>query len=141
VKCHGNVFSYYFALLGVLLVVGAVRSPRFLDALRFAVAWAACYFPFYLIPRTLYLYHYLIPLISGCMAMGAALDVWLAPRARGAAAVALCALAAFGFWLWMPLVYGKYMHDRDVMMWNKNWLQGDRAYKIESELEKKRGGA
>jgi hypothetical protein len=36
----------------------------------------------------------------------------------------------------MPFVYGKYMHDKDVMMWNPNWYQGDSAYKRESLLDK-----
>jgi dolichyl-phosphate-mannose--protein O-mannosyl transferase len=136
VKCHGNVFSYYFALLGVVLVACNFRSPRYLQALLFVVGWAFCYFPLYLIPRTLYLYHYLIPLMIGCMAAGAALDICLPDKWRGVAAFWVCFLTAFGFWLWTPFVYGKYMHDRDVMMWNKNWYEGDAAYKRESEVDK-----
>jgi dolichyl-phosphate-mannose--protein O-mannosyl transferase len=136
VKCHGNVFSYYFALLGVVLLIFPVKSPRYLNALRFSLGWAACYFPFYLIPRTLYLYHYCIPLMIGCMAMGTALDLYLPACARGTVAFFVCGLACFGFWLWMPLVYGKYMHDREVMIWNDNWYHGDAVYKLESELDK-----
>ena len=129
IKCQGNVFSYYFALLGVVVLSVAIKSPRYFEGLRFVVGWAACYFPFYLIPRTMYLYHYLIPLMLGCMGMGAALDVVLRPRYRGIVCVIVCACAIFGFWLWMPFVYGKYMHDRDIMIWNKNWIHGDEAYK------------
>jgi dolichyl-phosphate-mannose--protein O-mannosyl transferase len=137
IKCHGNVFSYYFALLGVIFLTCPIVPARYFDALRFSIGWAACYFPFYWIPRTLYLYHYLIPLMIGSMAMGVALDLWLPPKIRATAAFFIVAATAFGFWLWMPLVYGKYMHDRDVMFWNKNWFQGDAAYKLESELDKK----
>ena len=129
IKCQGNVFSYYFALLGVILLFIAIRSPKYFEAVRFSIGWAVLYFPFYLIPRTMYLYHYLIPLMMGCMAMGVALDVLLAPRYRGFVCVIICACAIFGYWLWMPFVYGQYMHDREIMIWNRNWIEGDAAFK------------
>jgi dolichyl-phosphate-mannose--protein O-mannosyl transferase len=136
VKCHGNVFSYYFAFFGVLALIVPLKRETLLRRLRFSVGWAMCYFPFYLIPRTLYLYHYCIPLMIGCMAAGAALDVYFPPKWRGMASFMICALAVFGFWLWMPFVYGKYMHDRAVMMWNPNWEHGDAVYKRESVADK-----
>ena len=61
--------------------------------------------------------------------MGASLDIYLKPKYRGIACVVICALAVFGFWLWMPFVYGKYMHNRDLMIWNKAWIEGDAAFK------------
>jgi dolichyl-phosphate-mannose--protein O-mannosyl transferase len=136
IKCHGNVFSYYFALIGVILLLFPYKSPHYLIALRFSFGWAVCYFPFYLIPRTLYLYHYLVPLMIGCMAAGASLDIYFPRRWKGTIAVFICALALFGFWLWMPFVYGKYMHDRKIMDWIPNWDHGDAAYKRESELDR-----
>jgi dolichyl-phosphate-mannose--protein O-mannosyl transferase len=140
VKCHGNVFSYYFALIGVVAVLIPFKRENFFTRIQFTIGWAACYFPFYLIPRTMYLYHYLIPLMLGCMSAGVALDVYLPRKWRAAVAFVVCALAAFGFWLWMPFVYGKYMHDRSVMMWNPNWDHGDAAYKRESLAEKNKSG-
>jgi hypothetical protein len=70
------------------------------------------------------------------MAMGAAIDLFAPVKARGTVAVVVCALAAFGFWLWMPYVYGKYMHDRDIMIWNRNWVEGDWHYKSEREADR-----
>jgi hypothetical protein len=72
----------------------------------------------------------------GCMAVRVALDICLPDKWRGIAAFCVCFLTAFGFWLWMPFVYGKYMHDKDVMMWNKNWYEGDAVYKRESQIDK-----
>jgi hypothetical protein len=70
------------------------------------------------------------------MSAGVAIDVYLPRMWRGTVAFLVCALAAFGFWLWMPFVYGKYMHDRDIMLWNPNWDYGDAFYKRESEAAK-----
>ena len=130
-------YAALVVLLGVILILVAFKSSRWMDALRFTVGWASCYFPFFLIPRTLYLYHYLIPLMIGCMGMGASLDIYLSPRYRSMACVVICALAAFGFWLWMPFVYGKYMHDKDLMVWNKAWMEGDSAFQKAREEDQK----
>jgi hypothetical protein len=32
---------------------------------------------------------------------------------------------AFRFWLWSPYVYGMKMHDRAIMDWSRNWIDGD----------------
>lgn len=161
IRCHGNVFSYYFAFAGVVfcclpIIFNFFRSPlsflrnffyarnwsdihKKLVAFRFAFGWMVSYFPLFLVPRTLYLYHYLIPLMIGCCAYGASLDLIIrSPRTRGIVAFVTWALAIFGFYLWMPLVYGKYMHDRSVMFWNDNWLHGDEQYKLARGLNAKK---
>jgi dolichyl-phosphate-mannose--protein O-mannosyl transferase len=124
IRCLGNAFSYYLALAGVIGSTLAVARLH-ARALRLAVGYAVCYFPFYFIPRVLYLYHYIIPLMFGCLAFGAAVDVWLPVRARGAVVVLAVAACCFGFWLWSPYVYGTPMHDRAVMVWSRNWIDGD----------------
>lgn len=53
----------------------------------------------------------------GCTAAGTAIDEYFPRKWRGVIGFIACALAAFGFWLWMPFVYGKYMHDRGIMDW------------------------
>lgn len=157
IRCHGNVFSYYLALLGVILCSiplflkqkinsnnSVEKQINFLDELhgylielRFTIGWLASYLPFYLIPRTLFLYHYLIPLMIGCCAFGTSLEILIkSKRIRGIVAFVSWVLACFGFWLWMPFVYGKYSHDRDIMIWNQNWLHGDSQYKFEQSSDR-----
>ncbi|OHT08990.1 Dolichyl-phosphate-mannose-protein mannosyltransferase [Tritrichomonas foetus] len=138
IKCHGNVFSYYFAFLGVVLCAFPYKHELYMKGIRFTIGWMMCYFPFYLIPRTMYLYHYLIPLMIGCCAYGAILEMILPKKLRGIVAFATWTLAWFGFWLWMPLVYGKYGHDRNIMYWNDNWLHGDAVYKSEQALDRQK---
>jgi dolichyl-phosphate-mannose--protein O-mannosyl transferase len=129
IACMGNVFSYYFALLGIVTIPFGFCHPRWIGAMRFTIGWAVSYFPFYLVPRTMYLYHYLIPLIIGAMACGASLELHLPPFARGVAAIAIAFLAAVGFVLWKSFCYGTKAWDKHIIIWNQNWIHGDRVHR------------
>jgi dolichyl-phosphate-mannose--protein O-mannosyl transferase len=122
IRCFGNAIVYYCALLGIAAMPFAFRRS---NCIKIALGYAFCYFPFYLIPRVLYLYHYIIPLMFGCMAFGAALEIYIPVRFRGVVFVAAVAAAGFGYWLWSPYVYGTQMHDRAIMDWSRNWIDGD----------------
>jgi dolichyl-phosphate-mannose--protein O-mannosyl transferase len=125
VDCLGNVFVYYTAFFSLLVVVASYRRPKWDIAMRFVVGWSCSFFPFFLIPRSVYLYHYLIPLIFGCMAAGAAVELMCPHPAKGIMVVALSALALFGFYLWSPLSYGTTHLDMSVIMWTNRWRWGD----------------
>jgi dolichyl-phosphate-mannose--protein O-mannosyl transferase len=99
IRCFGNAIVYYLALLGLVAILFAFRH---VDCLKILLGYAFCYFPFYLMPRVLYLYHYIIPLMFGCMAFGAALEIYVPRRLRGIVFVVPVAAAAFGYWLWSP---------------------------------------
>ena len=129
IRCLGNAFSYYLALLGVIACLFCFRRPNYLNALKLVVGYAVSYFPFYLIPRVLYLYHYIIPLMFGCMAFGALVEMTLPPKFRGIALVATACMVIFGYWLWSPYVYGTPMHDRSVMLWTRRWVDGDEEHR------------
>ena len=129
VSCLGNVFSYYFAFLGVIVLLFGYKNERWMMALRFTIGWAVSYFPFFLIPRSMYLYHYLIPLMLGCMSFGASLDLFVPPFFRGFMAVSVCFLAIVGFVLWESFCYGTTPWDRRVTIWNDNWLYGDKVHR------------
>jgi dolichyl-phosphate-mannose--protein O-mannosyl transferase len=130
IRCLGNVFSYYFALAGVVLVVFGFRCPQFWSGLQFVIGWAVCYFPFFLVPRVMYQYHYCIPLIIGSMAFGASLDLFIPKKWKQAVAIVVTFLTLFGFWLWSPFVYGTKHHDRNAEIWTKIWIDGDDAHKM-----------
>ncbi|OHT07845.1 Dolichyl-phosphate-mannose-protein mannosyltransferase [Tritrichomonas foetus] len=128
IRCLGNVFSYYFALIGVILCCFRIKHPKYWQSMQFVIGWAVCYFPFYMIPRVMYQYHYCIPLMIGCMAFGASLELYLPKGKREIVAVIVIILAAFGFWLWSPFMYGTTQHDRDIAIWSKRWIDGDAAH-------------
>ena len=129
IRCLGNAFSYYLALFGVIACLFCFRRPNYVNALKLVVGYAVSYFPFYLIPRVLYLYHYIIPLMFGCMAFGALIEMTLPPKFRGIALVVTACLVIFGYWLWSPYVYGTPMHDRGVMLWTRRWVDGDEEHR------------
>jgi hypothetical protein len=50
IRCLGNVFSYYCALVGGVAVAFGWRRPNFWNAAMFGVGWAVCYFPSFWFP-------------------------------------------------------------------------------------------
>ena len=137
VVCIGNVFSYYLAFIGVVSVIFGYKNKKWLVALRFVLGWAFCYFPFFLIPRAMYLYHYLIPLLLGARSYGSAIDIFISKQYRGSIAVLSCFLCFMGFVLWSPYVYGYDPWDKHVTIWNDNWQYGDSHHRILAEKEGK----
>lgn len=129
IRCWGNAFSYYLALFGVIACLFCFGKKNFINAAKIVVGYAVSYFPFYLIPRTLYLYHYIIPLIFGCMAFGAFIEMVVPRRWRGIVMIIVCALAIFGYWLWAPYVYGTSKRDPDLSIWTRRWIDGDEEHK------------
>lgn len=129
VACMGNFFSYYFAFFGVLLTLFGYKHKKWFISMRFVIGWMVSYFPFYLIPRSMYLYHYLIPLMLGCMAFGASIDLFVPKFMRGFLTVIVCFLAFVGFFLWSPYCYGTPTFDKKVVIWNNNWLHGDSVHR------------
>jgi len=129
INCIGNVFSYYMAFFGVIFVLFGLRNKKWIQAMRFSVGWAVSYFPFFLIPRTMYLYHYHIPLMIGSCAFGASIDLFCPKFLRGLTAVIACFLAFVGFVLWSSFAYGQKPWDKHVIIWNDNWLYGDSVHR------------
>ncbi|OHS96411.1 Dolichyl-phosphate-mannose-protein mannosyltransferase [Tritrichomonas foetus] len=129
VDCIGNVFVYYSAFFALFFVIVGFKKPKWDIAMRFVIGWAASYFPFYLIPRSMYLYHYQIPLIFGCMAAGAAIELWLNKFWRGVFCAVLCVFTLFGFYLWAPLSYGTPHLEENMIIWTKDWRYGDKFHR------------
>jgi dolichyl-phosphate-mannose--protein O-mannosyl transferase len=126
VVCAGNAIVYWAAVTGLAVSTIGFWSLKWSAGLKFVVGWCCCYFPFFLIARSMYLYHYLIPLLFGCCAVGAGIDV-LCPKRRFAAgfiAFALCAGALFGFLLWSPYSYGTKLFNRYYVVWSRRWISG-----------------
>ena len=129
VDCIGNVFVYYPAFFALFLVIAGYKRQKWEIGIRFVVGWAVSYFPFYLVPRSMYLYHYLIPLIFGCMSVGAAIEIWLTPKLRGVACSIFCILGAIGFYIWSPLSYGTPHLGNEIVIWTDVWRHGDKFHR------------
>ena len=133
IRCLGNAFTYYFSLLGLVLSLFGFKHKHYLKALLNFIGYCSCYFPFYLIPRVLYLYHYLIPLMISCISFGISLDFYLPPKFKGIISVLVCFLTLIGFWIWIDYLYGLPYKDRDFAIWNQNWIDGDMDHKKRRE--------
>jgi dolichyl-phosphate-mannose--protein O-mannosyl transferase len=143
IRCLANVFSYYFALIGVLLVWFGFRKKNWIQGIKFACGWSVCYFPFFLIPRVMYQYHYCIPLMLGAMAFAACLDLYIPTKWRMIVVAVVISLTVFGFWLWAPYTYGTRLHNRKKAVWCNYWVDGDAAHqsrRVEHYKSKERAG-
>jgi dolichyl-phosphate-mannose--protein O-mannosyl transferase len=104
------------AVLPFLALTGRLTSST-VDVVGFVLGYWASLLPFALVPRTLHLYHYLVPLIFLIMAFPTFCEAVVAPRARGFAAVIAVAAAALGFILFVPIQYGISSDDPGWMIW------------------------
>jgi len=138
VNCMGNVFVYYIVVLSLITNFFGIWKKNWYQGLNFVFGWCSCYLPFFLIPRSMYLYHYLIPLMIGCMSIGSSIDIWLKNRMKGFISFLICILALVGFYFWSPYAYGTPHLDRSIVIWNDNWIYGDKHHrKLQIESRKK----
>lgn len=133
ILCHGNIFCYYLGIAGIALCLVCFKSQKFIVNMFWVVGWFFCYFPFFFVPRIMFLYHYLIPFMMSAAAYGAFIDT-LSGRVKGFVCAVSLVFCLFGFWLWLPFVYGAYKRDLDIALWNSNWLNNtaDNETKISS---------
>ncbi|EAX99063.1 Dolichyl-phosphate-mannose-protein mannosyltransferase, putative [Trichomonas vaginalis G3] len=123
--CAGNVFVYYTAFFGVLACMLGFTRKGFAHITRLIVGYWMSYLPFFGVPRTMFLYHYLIPLMFGCMCFGAALDLWIKSGYwKGFIALSVMVAALTGFFIISPLVYGYKTPEDDWRILNKKWEYG-----------------
>ena len=135
VNCCGNVFVYYLVFASLFLVLLCFKNPHYKWGIPFVFGWCVSYFPFYLIPRSMYLYHYLIPLMLGCICAGISIEMWLPSKWRGFIATIVCILSLIGFYLWSPYAYGSPHLSEQLIIWNSNWQYGDKYHRHLQELE------
>lgn len=93
----------------------------------FVWGWIVSYVPFIIIPRTMFLYHYLIPLMFGIMNLVALIENAFASNRSMATTILIivsfsCVLCYLFFYPW---AYGaKCPNCRETRMWTMRWVQG-----------------
>ncbi|KAH0787144.1 Dolichyl-phosphate-mannose-protein mannosyltransferase [Histomonas meleagridis] len=126
INCMANPLLYWFVFIGIVLTVilAPFRVPDYRNAL-FTWGWAVSYFPFILVPRTMFLYHYLIPLMFGIMNLVTILDNMFSMKHKYGviAAVALVCFLSYAFF--SPMAYGTPCPDcKYSRVWTDRWRQG-----------------
>ena len=134
VHCNGNPLIYYLVFISIICSLFSCKCKKYYLAIRYIVGWSVSYFPFFLVPRTMYLYHYIIPLIFGIMNIGALMDLWFTPFWRGFVGVFVMFIALIGFYLFCPFSYGIKHVDRLLLEWSERWENGDEYFKSQSML-------
>ncbi|KAK8890466.1 hypothetical protein M9Y10_035242 [Tritrichomonas musculus] len=162
IECIGNIFVYYFSFFGVFLILiygiillfavfkeksqNRFTNHMWIKAMRFFVGYLTSYLPFFLVPRTLYLCHYLISLMFAAMFFGASVDLFLPPFAKGIVCVVILVAIVFGFIFWSPLVYGTVLtnDEKKLRNWTDAWIHGNKGrdkwvkyMKVQFEMIKK----
>jgi dolichyl-phosphate-mannose--protein O-mannosyl transferase len=122
---HPNPFVWYPAVIGPILCLVASVIGYFIGYLPWTnlAIWAAGYLasllPFALIPRVIFVYHYLVPLIFGVFAFATALDVLLArfPVAKNCFFVIWCVVALSSWVFFAPWCYAMTGYDWGIRTW------------------------
>jgi dolichyl-phosphate-mannose-protein mannosyltransferase len=114
----GNPFVWWISTLGIVWsIIKILRGDKHADKLlALVIGWAVSYFPFALIPRSLWSYHYLVPLIFAIVNLMICFD----GMNRGwMAFVVMGTLGAWG--LVGPVVYGMEVSNEAFHIPFKAW--------------------
>ncbi|OHT15989.1 Dolichyl-phosphate-mannose-protein mannosyltransferase [Tritrichomonas foetus] len=126
IECMGTPFVYWFVFLGLVLTIFALpfRKADWRNLL-FCWGWMVSYFPFILVPRTMFLYHYLIPLMFGILNLVALIENAFPKEIRSAVVLMVTILCFLCFIFFSPWAYGIRCPDcKDTRMWTERWLHG-----------------
>jgi dolichyl-phosphate-mannose-protein mannosyltransferase len=121
VHCLGLPAVYWFTSAGIALTVPAFafRRAGWQNALLLW-SWAVSYLPFLRIPRTMFHYHYLVPLMFAALNLGALIHHAVKnPVVRGAVASTIIALTVLCFAFFAPWIYA---YDCPQCDKTRHWL-------------------
>lgn len=142
IHCAGNPVVYFLSSTSIILTVFCRKKRKFDLLMRYVVAWSLSYFPFFLIPRSMYLYHYIIPLMIACMNLGALIDVFFSDIEhgrfwKGFVATIVIFVLIVSFYMYSPYSYGTKHIDNRYLEWRKEWRAGDAYFRSASAKPRK----
>lgn len=126
VVLNGSPLIYWPATFSLFITLLAIISNRAdWRHLLLLLGWSFSYFPFFLIPRSMYLYHYLIPLIFSVMCQVAIIET-LCYKNEFLKCFLFCSMIFCGltsYIIWHPTIYGTFCEDcLRIRQWSKFWL-------------------
>ena len=126
--CFGLPAAYYFSTIGLFLTLILLPFKKSnWKNLLLIMGWAVSYFPFLGVPRTMFHYHYLVPLMFAVMNLYALVDCMFNnnKKAKGFTITLLLTLNILCFIYFTPLIYGSSCRNcMDTRIWNNRWLKG-----------------
>ena len=95
-------------------------KKKFIFVSIFSVGYICSYLPFCLIPRILFIYHYIIPLIFGILTFVAFIDTFVENKYKTFILQISQFLTIFALIYWSPICYG-YPSDYKSKQWSTKW--------------------
>ena len=131
VMCIGSPLIYWPATTFIIITfVCLIFFKLDLRHLILFSGWAFSYFPFFLIPRSMYLYHYLIPLIFSVMCQSATIETlfYKNPYIRLLLQWLMVFFGITSYIWWYPFIYGTECIDCfSIREWLWKWSLGPSA--------------
>jgi dolichyl-phosphate-mannose--protein O-mannosyl transferase len=110
------IIGFSVVVVPYLAVLGRL-TEELVDVIGFVFGYWASLLPFALVPRTLHLYHYLIPLIFLVLSFTSCVEALLTPKWSAFVLVLAVAVVSVGFVLFIPIQYGLPSDDPGYMIW------------------------
>ena len=105
VICMGSPLVYWISTVGIA-VSTVVMFVHQSDLWFFVVGWACCYWPFILIPWSMFLYHYLLPLIFAVMNLSALIERLSSESLCSSLNTSMVLISLLSYCFLYPLLYG-----------------------------------
>lgn len=127
ISCMGSPLVYWTSSSCIIISCFALFVKRAgWQNILFIFGWAISYFPFYRIPRTMFHYHYLIPLMFASMNFGALIDkMFRNTNVKNFICMTFFILNVLCFKFFLPYIYGYECSScTSTRNWLKSWTQG-----------------
>lgn len=85
------------------------------------IGYYSSYLPFFLVPRSMFFYHYIIPAIFADILSAAFIESILPKKWSTFAVTVTMGMALYGFVVWSPLCYGTYVPYNSNRVWFRRW--------------------
>lgn len=117
----GNVLMYYplFFILCGCIIHTILNTDNDLKVL--ILGYLCSYLPFALVPRELYNYHYVIPLIFSIITVVCFIEKVFPESFKSFLFCFLMLFACFGYFIWCPVLYAMTTPDLEFLVWNSRW--------------------
>ncbi|EAY12685.1 hypothetical protein TVAG_117070 [Trichomonas vaginalis G3] len=135
IACMGNPFVYYASSISLGLTMILIFFK--LDHRHFFLlfGWIVSYIPFVLIPRVMFLYHYIIPLFFAVMNYSALIETILPQKLANFVLFVTIIVCCYGYWYFSPYVYGSFCPNCDQKkIWDERWINGPNTKQIDDEV-------
>ena len=128
IPCMGSPAAYWLSSISILLIpIALIFKKADWKNLLLCFSWSVSYFPFLMVPRTMFHYHYLVPLMFAVMNLSILIDNLTKNSflLRGSLLTLILLLNIFSYLFFWPLIYGtKCNNCWKTRIWLNRWIEG-----------------